>query len=261
MKAIILAAGSGTRLKKYTQELPKGMLEVFGKPILQHQVDTYRRNGVQDISIISGFHAEKIDIPGTRKYFNPMYASTNMVESLFCASEQINGDVIISYADILFEDNVLRKTIQSIADIGVVVDSSWQDYWHKRYGRIDFDTESLRINSENNITEIGQEAPPVKEIDGRYVGIIRLSPIGSDIFKKTYFDGKANYSGKTWLNNRAFENVYMTDFLQAIINNLHLVKPIWTEKGWLEFDTNEDYEQIIELDRQGVLSQFYNHTT
>ena len=257
MKAIILAAGKGTRLNKYTQELPKGMLHIFGKPLIQHQVDTYLRNGITDITIVKGYCSEKIDIPGTKSYFNPLYAETNMVESLFYAENEIFGDVIISYSDVLFEDKTLQTVMKSKNDIGVLIDKDWKDYWKARYGKVDFDTESLRINSSGKIYELGISDPPLNEIDGRYVGMIRLSEKGSEIFKSTYNKGKKEFYGKPWLNNRFFEKIFMTDFLQEIINQNNSVFPIEITRGWLEFDTNEDYELSVKWEKEKTLHNFF----
>ena len=79
MKAIILAAGQGTRLKKYTENLPKGMLEFDKKTIIERQIDTYRRCGISDIIVVRGFAADKIAYPDVRYYENADYAETNMV--------------------------------------------------------------------------------------------------------------------------------------------------------------------------------------
>lgn len=257
MKAIILAAGSGNRLKKYTTDLPKGMLSVFGKPIIQQQVECYRRNGITDITIVKGFCGDKINIPDTKTFTNPLFATTNMLESLFCAAKELTGEVLISYADILFEDQVLQSVIKSSADIGVLVDTDWKAYWQARYGQVDFDTESLSFNLDGTIRELGTAAPPIETIDGRYVGMIRLSATGANVFSETYHTAKQIYSGKIWLNNRSFENVYMTDFLQELINRNNSVYPILVKRGWLEFDTNEDYEQVLDWSKNKTLERFY----
>ena len=60
MKAIILAAGRGTRLKKYTRDLPKGMLPFAGKTIIERQIGMYRKHGFTKIIVVRGFAAEKI---------------------------------------------------------------------------------------------------------------------------------------------------------------------------------------------------------
>ena len=88
MKAIILAAGMGTRLGKYTENLPKCMLEFNGKSLIERQVDTLRKAGITDISIVRGYQPEKITISGVRYYHNPDFSNTNMVETLFCAEKE-----------------------------------------------------------------------------------------------------------------------------------------------------------------------------
>jgi L-glutamine-phosphate cytidylyltransferase len=257
MKAIILAAGRGTRLNKYTQNLPKGMLEVFGKTLLQRQVDTFRASGITDISIVKGYCGEKINITGVTYFENKLYAESNMVESLFSAEEKIDGDIIISYSDVLFEERIVKTLINNTSDIGVLVDKDWQPYWLARYGKIDFDTESLEIGNNGQIRSLGISDPPLNEIDGRYVGMIRVSPNGCNIIKYIYHNGQRLFSKKTWINGRIFEMIFMTDFLQEIINQNHPVYPVLINKGWLEFDTNEDLENILLWEKNKTLSQFY----
>ena len=70
MKAVILAAGQGTRLKKYTENLPKGMLSFKGKTIIQRQIEMYRKCGINNIIIVRGFAADKIAYEGVRYYTN-----------------------------------------------------------------------------------------------------------------------------------------------------------------------------------------------
>jgi NDP-sugar pyrophosphorylase family protein len=64
MKAILLAAGMGTRLDKYTKDLPKCLLNLAGKTLIERQVETLRAAGINDIVIIKGFMPDKINIPG-----------------------------------------------------------------------------------------------------------------------------------------------------------------------------------------------------
>ena len=88
MKAIILAAGQGTRLRPLTDNKPKCMVELLGKPLIQHQLETLRRNGIDEIHIATGYMQEKIDFERTTKHFNPKYESTNMVYTLFAQKTQ-----------------------------------------------------------------------------------------------------------------------------------------------------------------------------
>ena len=96
MKAIILAAGQGTRLKKYTENLPKGMLMFEGKTVIERQIEMYRKCGIEDIIIATGFAAEKINYSGVKYYKNEDFANTNMVESLLAAKCEFDDDIIVS---------------------------------------------------------------------------------------------------------------------------------------------------------------------
>ena len=178
MKAIILAAGQGTRLKKYTENLPKGMLSFMGKTIIERQIEMYRKCGIEDIIVVCGFAADKITYEGGRYYLNGDYANTNMVESLMTAKREFDDNIILSYSDILFEEQMLRAMIKSSADFSVAVDTKWKVYWQKRYGRVDFDTESLSMDKNRMIIELGLENPEIETIDARYVGLLKFSELG-----------------------------------------------------------------------------------
>jgi len=247
MKAIILAAGSGTRLKKYTENLPKGMLTFMGKTIIERQIGIYHDCGIDDIVIVRGFAADKISYPNVKYYNNEKYADTNMVESLMTAQKEFNDDVIVSYSDVLFEPEMLKTMMSSDADFACAVDDNWKKYWHKRYGKIDFDTESLSINAQDNITELGLENPPVEKIDARYIGLLKFSVSGLKFIQDTMEKAYTEFENKPWQQSgKTVRKAYMTDLLNAIIESGRKVKAVHFNNGWIEFDTNEDYENAVE---------------
>ena len=247
MKAIILAAGKGTRLKHLTYELPKGMLKYNDSPIIEHQIKTLRESGIQDIIIVRGFQGEKINFDGIKYYSNPLYSETNMVETLFCAENELQGDVIVSYADILYSKELLKSLMQTKDDVSVAVDMNWKNYWSLRYGKIDFDTESLSLDG-NHIIELGKEDPPIENIDGRYIGIIKFSSKGINMLKDCYHKNKKLFTGKPWQQSgRVFEQAYFTDILNQLIVDKQKVAACKVEGGWLEFDTVDDYNFAINI--------------
>lgn len=257
MKAIILAAGQGTRLKKYTQDLPKGMLMFQGKTIIQRQIELYRKCGIEDIIVVRGFAGEKIPYTGVKYYTNEDYANTNMVESLLAAREEFTEDVILSYSDILFDENMLRVMMESSGDFLVAVDREWKKYWQARYGRADFDTESLSVDDSGRITSLGLENPPLETIDARYVGLLKFSLRGlrriEQVMEKAYTlkeDQPWQQSGKP------VRKAYMTDLLQALIEENEQIKAVSFRNGWIEFDTNEDYETANGWAEDGTLGRF-----
>lgn len=243
MKALILAAGQGTRLKKYTENLPKGMLSFMGKTIIERQIEIYRRCGIDNIIIVRGFAADKINYENVTYYMNEDYENTNMVESLMTAKAEFDDDIIVSYSDILFEESMLRQMMQSKADYVVAVDDNWKVYWKKRYGCVDFDTESLSLDVQNNIIELGLENPALEAIDARYVGLLKFSKDGLAHMESILNEAYEEYKDKPWQQSgKTIHKAYMTDLLNAVIESGKAVKAERFDNGWIEFDTNEDYE-------------------
>lgn len=257
MKAIILAAGQGTRLKKYTENLPKGMLSFNGKTIIERQIEIYRKCGINDILIVKGYAADKINYDNVKYYINEDYENTNMVESLMVAKNEFNDDIILSYSDILFNEELLNTMMRTNDDFACAVDDEWKKYWQKRYGRIDFDTESLSIDDSNNIIELGLENPEIDKIDARYIGLLKFSVNGLRIINEIMDEAYKNYMDKPWQQSgKPVKKAYMTDLLNALIESDYIVKARRFCNGWIEFDTNEDYEQACKWLEDGSISEF-----
>lgn len=256
MKAVILAAGQGTRLKKYTENLPKGMLSFMGKTIIERQIELYRGCGIERIIVVRGFAADKIAYTDVVYYENSDYANTNMVESLMSAKTEFDEDIIISYSDILFEEKMLKQMMESTVDFAVAVDESWKSYWKKRYGKVDFDTESLSIDTEGNIRELGLKSPKLQDIDARYIGLLKFSKEGLKHMEALLDAAYQDYQDKPWQQSgKTVRKAYMTDLLNAVIESGKQVKAEKFNHGWIEFDTNEDYENALAWANTGELNE------
>ena len=241
--AIILAAGQGTRLKKYASDKPKGMLK-FGKhSLIERQVEHFRRIGIRDISIVRGYKGHKIDLPNITYFENKEFDSSNMLVSLFTARSKMEADTIVSYGDIAFSQSLLDKLIIERGDVVVSVDVSWKKYWLMRYGKINYDVESLRLDKNNLIISLGKPDPKIHDIDGRYVGLLKFSHKGLYSIKKIWEKYKNDYWNKPWqVSGKPLRQAYITDMLQALIDNNYQVQASITQNGWIEFDTDSDYE-------------------
>lgn len=257
MKSIILAAGQGTRLKKYTRDLPKGMLEFQGKTIIQRQIELYQKCGINDIIVVRGFAADRITYEGVTYYTNKDYANTNMVESLMTARAEFTDDVIVSYSDIVFNEDMLQTMIKETGDFLVAADRDWKEYWQARYGRSDFDTESLTIDDNNCITSLGLENPPLESIDARYIGLLKFSHRGLKTIGRVMQKAYTLSENEPWQQSgKPVRKAYMTDLLQALIEEKEQVKAVCFQHGWIEFDTSEDYETACGWAENGTLEQF-----
>lgn len=264
MKAIILAAGQGSRLKPLTNNLPKCMVDLFGKPLIKRQIEVFHSCGIKDISVITGYKKEKIVLEDVYFFHNSEFNNTNMVETLFCAREKLFDDVIISYGDIIFQKNILHELISSPYDISVIVDKSWKKYWQKRFTNILTDAESMEMDNDGFIQSIGQKTENVDDICGQYIGLMKFSKNGINSVIEFYDNVKkiSIETGVNPLNDKlSFEKSYMTDFLQGLIDNGNKIKAINISNNWLELDTMDDFSLYNKLYKNKEIFEFYNPNT
>jgi L-glutamine-phosphate cytidylyltransferase len=256
MNAIILAAGMSRRFGEYLNGRPKCLLELDGVSLLQRNISLLRANGIDEISIVKGFRADLVSASRTRSFINLNYASTNMVTSLFCAEEAIRGDVIITYADIAYEAHILNRMMGELrCHIGVAIDLNWKNYYRARYEDPFIEAESLVFDTDFRIREIGAASPPIDKVQGQYIGLIRLDDYGSSVFLDYYSRFKQSPSDANFMRGRTLDQAYMTDFLQALIDEGVEIHALPMEGGWLEFDTPDDYERVKAWKRAGILDK------
>lgn len=237
-RLIVLAAGQGTRLYPLTANKPKCLVELLGKPLLQHQLDTCHRLGINDIHVIAGYKAECLSDWDIQLHFNPNYMSSNMVYTLFTAAEALNtnSDIVISYGDIVYEPRVLEALVSTNAPVSISVDQSWLTYWQARMRNPLDDAESLKITDGNKVIELGNKSSSYSDIQGQYMGLIKIRkdfvvPLINE-WKRLPRDDQ--YTGQD------FDNMYMTSFIQHLINIGVDVRASFVSNGWLEIDTLAD---------------------
>jgi choline kinase len=261
MKAIILAAGKGNRLLPITNEIPKSMIEFGEMSLLERMINTFRDCGISDISIVVGHNAKKINFPNIKIFVNEKYDKTNMLESLFCAEEKIDDEVIISYADIIFEKRILKKLITSKEDITLVVDTDWLKYWKLRIDEpLDDAHETVKTDNEGNVISIGQEVKNVHDTDGHFIGLMKIQNKGAKNLKDVYYKSKLQSTDNSnpLNSNLTFENSRLVDLIQGMIRSGIKVSVSTTKNGWLEFDTVKDYEIYSNLKDKNMLSDIIN---
>ena len=244
-KALIIAAGLGSRLKKHTESLPKCMLDFGGKTLLQRQLDAYKKCGIKDISLIRGYKKEKINYKGIKYFENTEYKNNNILNSIFYAERIINGNIIISYSDILFDSSVVERTLDSDHDISVVVDIDWRGYYVGRKDHPISEAENVIFNSNNEVQKIGKINTGNEEVHGEFIGMIKLSNRGTEIFKEHFHRLKKIYWNKPFQRAKTFQKAYLTDFIQELVDIGIKVHCVIIESGWKEIDTVEDYKKAL----------------
>ena len=238
MKAIILAAGQGKRLLPLTQNIPKCLVSLAGKTILDHAFSSLNIAGVTDITVVTGYQANKISEKGVVTRHNPAFETTNMVYSLFCAEDLMSSDdLLIVYGDIIFAPSAVSSLMCDPAPFSIGVNTKWRELWNIRMENPLTDLESLKIDSRGNIIEIGNPVSSYKDIDGQYMGLLLIRKRVLPAIRN-FYHSKNHQS----VHCKDTSTMYMTDFVQAVIDELLPVKSVLIDGGWVEIDTKTDIE-------------------
>ena len=244
-KSLIVAAGLGSRLKDHTENTPKCMLDFGGKTLLQRQLSSYKKCGIDDISLVRGYKKNKIDYKDIKYFDNDDFKNNNILNSIFYAEEEINGNIIISYSDILFEPFVVQRALDSDHDISVVVDIDWRDYYIDRKEHPLTEAENVIFNSNNEVVKIGKIASEKEEVHGEFIGMIKLNHRGCEIFKQNFHRVKKFFWNKPFQRAKVFQKAYLTDMIQELVDIGVKVHCVIIERGWKEIDTVEDYKKAL----------------
>lgn len=244
MKAVILAAGQGARLRPLTDDRPKCMVEFQGRPIIDRLIETLRECGIDEIVVVGGYCLSRLEEhlrpSGVKICANPRFAATNMVYTLFCAEKEFDDDLIISYADIVYTPRVLKTLLENDALLATVVDRDWQRLWRARMQDVLSDAETMRVSAEQTIQELGRKPQTLEEIQGQYIGLtmIRRQALAQVAAFYHRLDPDGLYDGKPR------DAMFMTSFLQLLIERVQPVRAAWISGGWAEIDSLRDLEQL-----------------
>jgi len=241
MKAIILAAGKGSRLGAISKGGPKCLIDIEGNTLLEIQINTLHACGIDDIFVVRGYEGKKIDIPGLTYFDNPDYADTNILHSLFCAREALTGPLLVLYSDIIYEEQVVRRLLESRHDIAVGVMVNWEESVRQRSKLAMEELEMVYFDSENRVQEIGKQLTDEYETRGQFIGMVKFSRRGAELLKRNYDRMAKFHPGQAEL----LKNAWLTDIFQEMTELGVPLHCVIIERGWLEIDTPEDYERAL----------------
>jgi L-glutamine-phosphate cytidylyltransferase len=232
MKAIILAAGRGRRMKNLTDERPKCLVELRGKVLLDWQLNALREAGISEIAIVTGYKRELLSNRGLVEFHNPRWAETNMVSSLTYAQEWLLAEpCIMSYSDIFYQASAVELLMTSAASLAITYDPHWLKLWEKRFGDPLLDAETFRLNSDKTLAEIGNKPKSVQEVQGQYMGLLRLTPEGWGEMLRI----------RAGLPSAECDRMHMTGTLQRVIEAGRIaIEAIPYELSWGEVDSAGD---------------------
>jgi phosphoenolpyruvate phosphomutase len=239
--AVVLAASRGRGLEAMTVERPKVMLPIAGKPLLRWLVDGFKKENINDITVVGGYRADAIDTAGIKLVVNEHYAETGELSSLACAVESLESDAVISYGDLLFRSYVLRDLMESKADFSVVVDSlltgssnrTVRDFAYCSRGddRGLFGTPVL-------LERVTSAADAERAPHGRWIGLLNVSRAGLAKLKATM---------KVLGSENRFEALDMPALLNALIAGGSKIEVIYVHGHWRGVNDLDDLHQAVDF--------------
>ena len=242
-KVIIPAAGRNPDFN-----IPKGMISLKGKPVLQRQIETLNNCGINNITVIRGFKKNVFDVEGVKYIDNDEYDQYYILHSLFKAKRDMEGGFIFICSDILFNEQIIKNLLNSKGDIILALDNSYTYHKHQIDKILDLvltknqPSEQTRnlYQIENEIIRIGKTIN--KDMaDYEFTGIAYFSEYGVEIIRKVYNDCKLNHKGNFHEAN-SIEKASFTDLIQEVIDRGFRVDILEVHKGWFEIHNKKDVE-------------------
>lgn len=245
MIVIILNAGSGTRLGELTKNLPKALLDINGKSLIERQIENFSSKNIEKILLIVGPNSDKFNLKNVDYVFDETYNEHEQLGSLFAAKKFLINDVIILFGDVLVEKNVFEQIIKSSFDIGLAVDLNWKQNYIGRSMHPESEADLVKIESDL-ITKI-QKNLVKKDVEkiGEFLGIMKLNKNGAKIFVETYNKLQELHNEKFHTAD-SFNKAFLTDFIQELIDREIPINPILINGNWLEIDTSQDLDIVRE---------------
>lgn len=239
---IILAASQGENFGELTKEIPKTLLSVNGKSILESQVETLNQIGIKNISVVRGFRKEKINFANIKTIDNDEFAQSHELYSLYKAREELRGNTIINYGDIMFKPYVLHYLLNDPHDITIVVDSDAAAESNVGNSYKDFVTTNIPDSKKNFFKQVTLKeiSPNIehKNINGEFIGLWKINECGANAVKQalTRLSQEAN-----------FKQLRMSDLFNEIMK-AHPIHIRFIQGSWIDVDS------IVDLQRAGELA-------
>ncbi|PIC94703.1 phosphoenolpyruvate mutase [Sporosarcina sp. P26b] len=235
--AIILAASRGSKLGELTSIIPKTLLKVNGKPILHTLVDEFNQMGIKDISVVQGYGKEFITIENISTIDNPLFDETKELYSLSLAMNQIKGDTVISFGDILFKKYVLNELLNHKEDIVVIVDSDVeQKEEYMDYVQTDCSYDRKLFNQVATL-EVMSTKLDGKAVDGEFIGLWKVNENGAKVIKSAI---------EKLTKEDSFNQLRLSDLFNYVAKH-HKVSVSYIRGSWMDIDN------IIDLQKAGEL--------
>ena len=238
-RALVLAASRGNNLYELTEDRPKTMLNIRGKPLLQRLVDEFKKRSVNDITVIAGYKSEALDLNGIDMRLNTRYESTGELYSLACARDKFSDDMVIMYGDLLFRSYILQDLLEREGEIVIVVDSLINELeitGTPDYAWCDRPDDRSMFMQDVRLQRVYEEKTPEDPPSGRWPGMMRIRSQGR-LWLEQALDELERGDG--------FDRLTLPDLLNHMTRSGRPVTVHYINGHWL------DVNSVNDIDRAG----------
>lgn len=242
MRPIIIGAGRGSRLGPRTDEVPKTLVPVMGRPMLDWILDALAAGGFtrRDVVFIAGYRAEVVRARYPEFTFvdNHDWAHNNILLSLLCAREHLTDGFLCTYADIVYRPEVVRALMASTHAMTLGCDTDWRRRYRDRSQHPESDGEKLIADGER-VVRLSRTIDAAAA-SGEFVGVARFTAAGAGRLLDAFDAARGAYAGGAFREGRSFEKAYLIDLFQWMIERGEVFHRADTHGGYMEIDTLED---------------------
>lgn len=242
MRAIIIGAGRGSRLRHLTDDIPKTMVPVLGRPMLDGILEALAAGGFarKDVIFICGYKAEVIQAayPDLTYVTNHDWENNNILGSLLVAEEFMKDGFVSTYADIVYRPEAVVDLVASARDLTLVSDTDWRRRYIGRSQHPETDAEKLRADGDR-VVELSRRIAS-ERATGEFIGVMKASPAGAERLITAYHRARGAYAGREFREGRSFERAYLIDLLAEMLGDGEPIHQVTTHGGYMEIDTLQD---------------------
>jgi choline kinase len=252
VKAIIVAAGRGRRLGPETDEIPKCMVRVGGRPILHRQIDVLRDAGATDFVVVRGYLGERITAPTPLRFVenrfveNPAWRDNNILASLMYAADEMKGGFLFSYSDIVFATEHALRVAAAPGAVALVIDRRWRETYVGRELHPVSEAELARVEDTAQgprVTRVGKRLVTAEQAAGEFIGLARFSAEGATALRAVWEDARSRGLEVPFGAAAHVRQAYLSDALNALAERGVPLVPVFIDGRWREIDTEEDLER------------------
>jgi len=236
--AVILAASRGEGLDELTRERPKVMIQVAGKAVLRRQVDTFKAQGINNITVVAGYRSDAIDVQGVGVVVNEDWEKGSELTSLACALDAFSDETVLIYGDLLFRSYILSNLMDWDADLLIVVDSSPLEQAKGNTNDLAYCScpdDRAMYQQKVSLEQItGLDDWQGRKADGRWIGMLRARGEGNaqlvEALEQLRSEGR-------------FEDCNVPQLINRLVENGHAPQVQYIYGHWMDINNLQDLQR------------------